>query len=448
VASLDRARLFLTSLTGGERPEDEIFLMPFTDEIGPFQQLTSEQRSRPPMVATFGHSGSALYDALASALCHMRTVKNIRQAVVVITDGVDQNSRLRLDQLIGLVRSSSPQVFMVGLYSKPEYALFQQGHKTVPIVGQREIDNPVLVFKRLAKESGAESFFPSSEKDFKKALDHISALLKAEYTLAYYPPRVEEVRKIEVKVKRGGVKGSARHTVGSDNAVNTVHFIATACTVSPQQHPYPWESRVTSNSFSSMIYHEDFSDPRSGWPSHFNSGSGERYIRGGYELSRWVIPGNAHVQTSNGYIVDSGGTFVAAYGPWWNSFRAWSWVDTRSAGHNHAGMFFDVNESGYYALLLTPPVDGRVAFELVKGSWDGSQSVIVPRTSLAEFEQNTQHKLAVEVNRRQISLAVDNHHVGMIQNSTVEYGLVGFGLVGDSGGGRVIVSDLHVEAIP
>ena len=54
-----------------------------------------------------------------------------------------------------------------------------------------------------------------------------------------------------------------------------------------------------------------------------------------------------------------GGTFVAAYGPWWNSFRAWSWVDTRSAGHNHAGMFFDVNESGYYALLLTPPVDGR-----------------------------------------------------------------------------------------
>jgi hypothetical protein len=315
-------------------------------------------------------------------------------------------------------------------------------------VGLREIDNPVLVFKRLAKESGAESFFPSTERDFKKALDHISALLEAEYTLAYYPSRVEEVRKIEVKVKRSGVRVSARHTVGSNEAINTVHFIATGCTVSPQRHPYPWESRVTSNSSSPLIYDEDFSDPRSGWPSRFDSGSREHYIRGGYELSRWVIPGNAHVQTSNDYIVDSGGTFVAAYGPWWNSFRAWSWIDATGARPNHAGMFFDVNELGYYALLLTPPIDGKVAFELVKGNWDGVQSVIVPRTSLAEFEQNTKHKLAVEVNRRQISLAVDNHHVGMIQDFAVKYGLVGFGLVGKSGGGRVIVHDLHVEAIP
>jgi hypothetical protein len=34
----------------------------------------------------------------------------------------------------------------------------------VTIVGLREIDNPVIVFNRLAKESGAESFFPSSTR--------------------------------------------------------------------------------------------------------------------------------------------------------------------------------------------------------------------------------------------------------------------------------------------
>jgi hypothetical protein len=59
--------------------------MPFTDEAGPFEQLTLEQRGRPPVVRSLGHRGSALYDALATALCHRRTAKNVRQAVVVIT---------------------------------------------------------------------------------------------------------------------------------------------------------------------------------------------------------------------------------------------------------------------------------------------------------------------------------------------------------------------------
>jgi len=78
---LDRARVLLASLIRGNRPEDEIFLMPFTDRIGPFEQLTPEQRLNPSPIPSFESRGSALYDALASALCHMRTAKNVRQAV-------------------------------------------------------------------------------------------------------------------------------------------------------------------------------------------------------------------------------------------------------------------------------------------------------------------------------------------------------------------------------
>jgi len=114
-------------------------------------------------------------------------------------------------------------------------------------------------------------------------------------------------------------------------------------------------------------------------------------------------------------------------------------------------MVFDVNESGYYALLLTPPVDGRVAFEFAKGSWDGTRSAIIPRTSIAELEQVSKHKLSVECNRGQITLAVDDRQVGSIQDTTFEYGLVGFGVFGEcrsSCGCRVIVRDLLVQAIP
>jgi Ca-activated chloride channel homolog len=283
---LERALGLLAPLMRGNLPEDEIFFMPFTDEAGPFHQLTAEERLQRPKIPLLGHRGSAMYDALASALCHMRTAKNVRQAIVVISDGMDQHSRLKLEQLTELVRSSNPQVFMVGLYDRPEYEVYRQSHKTVTIVGLREVDNPVVVFERLAKESGAESFFPVSAKDFKKALDRIAAMLSAQYLLAYYPERVDKVRRIGVEVNRKGIKISARRTVGSESPAEAVHFAATGCGVSPKDHRYPWESRVTSDSGSPMVYHEDFSDPRSGWPirSYENMHSGAHYTNGGYQI--------------------------------------------------------------------------------------------------------------------------------------------------------------------
>lgn len=444
---MDRARTLLDSLIRGNRPEDEIFLMPFTEVVGPFEMLTPEQRLQPPAVTHFGYGGSALYDALASALCHMRTARNARQAVVAVTDGVDQQSRLQLEQLIELVRSSSSQVFMAGIFGKREYDLYRDSGKTFTIVGLREIDNPVLVFDRLAKESGAESFFPSSERDLKTALDRIAALLKAEYTLAYYPQRIDKLRKIEVRVKRGGVRISARRSVGSESPEQPVHFTATGCAVSPQEHPHPWESRVTSNSPSPVTYHEDFSDPRSGWPNHGYPGADARYIPGGYQLSRQLAPGRASVPAVEGLIAVAA-DIIAAYGPWWGDFRASARLEPDWRRPDSAvGMAFDVMERGYYAFLLAPPGRARqMSFELVKAYWNGTRSVIIPRTPIAETDQpGKSHKLSVERNRGQIILDVDDRQVATIQNTAFEHGMVGFSVFKES---SLVVRDLRVEAIP
>ncbi len=444
---LDRARFFLSSFLSGLRTSDEVFFMPFTDIVGPFEQLTPEQRLHPPRITSFAHGGSSLYDAIASALCHMRTAKNIRQAVVVITDGVDEHSRLHFDQLLNLARSSSSQVFMVGVYSQPEYQLFRQRHKTLPIAGLRQIDNPMLVFERLAKESGADSFFPKSDSDIRAALNRISSVLKAQYTLAYYPANIGVVRKIEVKVKRQGVKVSVRHLVGAGSGSGSVHFAASGCLVSAQKHPYAWESRVTSNSYSSMTYREDFSDPRSGWPNYAVSGAAAKYVDSGYELSRHLSPASAHVQAGEDSIIDPADALIAAYGPWWTNFRASASLSVHEGSANRAGIVFDLNESGYYAFLLMPPVKGLVTFELARGSWGGARSSVIPPTSISEFDQSSRHRLSIECNRGRIILAIDNHPAGGIPDTKAEYGLVGFGIFGDHSS-RLTVNDLVVNAIP
>ena len=142
--------------------------------------------------------GTSLYDAVAKALCYIRSAQHYRRALVVVTDGADQNSHRSLDELIAIVQASQAQVFVIGYFGKEEYELYRSsGHKKVSLISSQEIDNPVMVFGRLAKESGAESFFPDSPSKLQDAVTAIARQLRAQYTLAYYPkPKTVAFRRI------------------------------------------------------------------------------------------------------------------------------------------------------------------------------------------------------------------------------------------------------------
>jgi Ca-activated chloride channel homolog len=267
------------------RPKDEVFLMEFTDQIGPFQRLTSEQLVNPPSVTPTpaAKGGSALYDAIASTICQLRASKNLLQAIVVITDGVDQNSRISLEQLIGLLRSSHAELFMIGLNTRSKFNFRGHTEPRLTLVSGHDIDNLAVVFDRLTKESGVQSSLPNTAHGLDEALREVSDTLRAQYTLSYYPEQSSKIlRRIEVRVDRPGVHVFARRFISSGSDFSeVVHFEEGTCNVSPKSHPYPYESKLSPNG---MIYHEDFIDPRSGWPNHETS----HYVSGGYELSTFA----------------------------------------------------------------------------------------------------------------------------------------------------------------
>jgi Ca-activated chloride channel family protein len=458
---LIRAKALLGPLLRGNHPEDEIFLVPFTDRLQSFTRLTTEQRLHPPEIRVSASGGTSFYDALASALCHMRSAQNVKQAVVVITDGADQNSRLNLEQLIQLTRSSNAQVFTIGFFDKSESDILHQSARPVTLVGEREIDNPVVVFDRLAKESGAESFFPTSERGLQQALDRIFAILEAQYTLAYYPADTSRFRKIEIKVKRGGVKVLSRRGVGADGETGMVHFSATSCEVSAKDHPYPWELRATRDPSGALTWHEDFTDPRTGWPNRHElipaprrprdiGGDpewkpGVRYIPGGYELSNTFTAGP---------VVDS---VVAAQGTFWNNFRASVVIDSTASVGAATGIYqgtapalvFHMGTGGYYALVLTGA--GRdsthdTSFKLVKRTFSpASEVVIVPWTKVAFRADKKQRRVSVQYQRGKIDVLVDDQRVTSVQDATYPNGLIGLGLFGH---GRAVFHDLLVEELP
>ncbi len=90
---------------------------------------------------------------------------------------------------------------------------FSLSQSKVILVDGEQIDNPRLVFKRLATESGAESFFPRSDMELRSAVDRISKDLRTQYTLAYYPSnraRGNQYRRIRVQLRPKGLRVRAR----------------------------------------------------------------------------------------------------------------------------------------------------------------------------------------------------------------------------------------------
>lgn len=453
---IGRIRSVLLPLLRTGRPEDEIFLMQFTNQVGPLQTLTPEQRLDPPIAAvTSTKGGTALYDALATTLCRLEAAKYPQRAVVVVTDGVDQNSRLTFQQLLALTQSSRSQIFMIGFFSAWESQFYSDRSKPVILASGRQIDNPLVAFDRLSKESGAVSFFPTSKQGLQTSLNTIANILRAQYTLAYYPENARRRHDIQVQVHRGGYKITARRSIGADASEGElVRFVANSCEVSAREHPYPWEPLVTETADKTLLYRDDFSNPGTGWPNR----KGSQYHSGSYELSS---KGKSDATLTSAVAAELGmgrmgerlsarasGSqgVIVANGPWWENVRTSALV-AGGGGLLGDGLIFHLNERGYYAFLITD--SGRpneISFKLIKQFFGGfNETVLIPWTDMAvPGAQKRKHQLSVKYDRGQITLQVDGQLAKSIHDTTFSNGLVGFALFGD---GRAEFSDLRAESI-
>lgn len=453
------------------RPGDRVWAMDFTEWTGPFEEVTARQLSNPgPVnVPAAGGQGSAVYDAIATAICHLRGSKDPRQAIIVITDGVDEHSRISLDQLIELVRSQRAQLFLIGFPSRPEFRFFDHTPPKVTLVTGHDIDNPDFVFERLAKEAGAQTFIPKSENGLQDALKAVSNLLEAEYTLAYYPPKTSgKLRRIEVKVSRRGARVlTSRFLVANPDSADTVHFVKGACVVSPKFHPYSYESHLT-NGPGGTVYHDDFSDLTSGWPQHPDS----HYVPRGYELSTAertsgedtppMASGAFSLGETTSFLATYRDNVVASWGPsWWNFrvsasmkalFQRPSPVNGRvQFSHSvrpAAGLVFRMNEKGYYALLVSPTSEfkkkelvsrpgkykEKLAFEVAAMTFQVDSttgrpsfvpSVIMPWI-VVDGASATDAQLAVDDVGDRITIFVNGRQVGSVHDSRFTEGCVGF----------------------
>jgi len=154
------------------RHDDEMFIVDFNRRawLGlpasmPFTSNVSQLRAA--LLETRTESTTALYDALELALNHLKEGTRQRKALVLLSDGGDNASVVKLDDVLLMAQQSSATIYCIGIYD--------------PFAKDK---NP-SVLKKIAKVTGGESYFPTTSADLQTIWPRIAGAIRGQYTIGY-----------------------------------------------------------------------------------------------------------------------------------------------------------------------------------------------------------------------------------------------------------------------
>src|SRR6516165_2120637 len=103
-------------------PQDEFFLVGFNDRaqlLSSFSHDVEDLQSRMLLVSAKGKT--ALMDAIYLGTSQMRAANNGKRALLIISDGGDNNSRYNEKDIKRLVREANTQLYSIGIFDQLEY---------------------------------------------------------------------------------------------------------------------------------------------------------------------------------------------------------------------------------------------------------------------------------------------------------------------------------------
>jgi Ca-activated chloride channel homolog len=173
--------------------QDEAFLIEFGDRatltVG-FTHQFDEIQNKLTSVEPGGLT--AMFDGAQLALHEMQKAKNPRKAILIISDGGDNNSRYSAHEIESLVREADVQIYAMGVF---EPSLFRG-------LGQEEVNGPRML-SQLAEQTGGRAFTASDANDLPSVAARIAIELRNQYVLAYHSKNRNndgKYRKVEVKI--------------------------------------------------------------------------------------------------------------------------------------------------------------------------------------------------------------------------------------------------------
>jgi len=201
------------------RPKDEAFLISFGEEAELLQDYTASARLleeglnhlqvssgvgglHPGPVPTIGQPrGTVLYDAVYLAATDKLRGEVGRKVIILITDGVDQGSRLTRNQAVEAAQKSDAVIYSIDYFDPSAYGPFGFGGG-----GEGEL-------RRMSDETGGHVFKVDRKHPLDEVFQELQDEMRSQYAIGYTPSndvKDGSYRRLDLRTSNKDYKVQAR----------------------------------------------------------------------------------------------------------------------------------------------------------------------------------------------------------------------------------------------
>ena len=223
---------FANQFISGLSSNDKIAIIQYAEKAQLIQDWTSDRNQALNAIHSKYRVGqkSSYYDALKLAADKLQSRPDGRRIVVLISDGLDSNSKTVRSKAILALEKARATVFVVGwadaLRREIELSIsWMANHEAAGTnVYKRieelrrhvlQLESATVELKLLAENSGGEMSLPPTHEDLIKANRNINAEIGSQYTLSFITenvPNPEDKRSIQVLPARPGLTVRSRRS--------------------------------------------------------------------------------------------------------------------------------------------------------------------------------------------------------------------------------------------
>jgi len=141
---------------------------------------------------------TALYDAVIQTSNELLSGTNMKKAILLFTDGVDNASQLTTKDIERVMQNESVPVYAIGMKNASYTVLNEEERKELSL----------SALELLAQSSGGRMFLVSGDEDLRPIANAIDGELRRQYVLGFEPSGEGDVKywPIVVTVKGGGTR--------------------------------------------------------------------------------------------------------------------------------------------------------------------------------------------------------------------------------------------------
>jgi Ca-activated chloride channel family protein len=168
-AKVNRAAL---NLVRASNPQDEVFVVNFSDEFFLDQPFTSKMNLLQSALEKYEtRGGTALYDAVVASADELKRHGKLQKKILfVVTDGEDDASRESLEQAVrALQEENGPTVYAIGL------------------LGDERQRRAKRALQTISERTGGIAFFPRTLDEVDEISSTVARDIRNQYTIGYKP---------------------------------------------------------------------------------------------------------------------------------------------------------------------------------------------------------------------------------------------------------------------